>query len=290
MRTPIAIIAFAAGLSACTGLVLRRPVAGDALVVAGRVERGPYGLSADELAARARRTVRGVEPRSGIEAAFEGTDIAPMFTEGLARLPGTDTLVFYGAGGMRAAIPLNVVRQSRPVLASRADGKPVDERVAGAGALLVAWPDAEQPGLDTDPRLRWFWVRGVTRVDVVVWLDTYGRALRVPPGGSDEARRGADLFGSQCIHCHRIRRQGGDAGPELTLLLAEGDERRLRAALPGHLAARSGVTSAPEISPAAATELAAFLRAVALAGQDPVTEEPVKELPPYRPPPPAGRR
>lgn len=289
MRTRLA-LACTALLAACTGLVLRKPVPGDALVIAGKVEKGPYGISAAELATRPRRILRGVEPRSGIEAAFEGLDLAPMLTEGLARLPGTDLVIFYGQGGVRAAIPLNVIRQSRPVLASTADGKPVDERIPGAGPLLLAWPDAEQPGLDTDPRLRWFWVRGVTRLDFAVWQEGYGRALRAPPGSTDEARRGADAFGSSCIPCHKLRRVGGDAGPELTTLLARGDEARLLAILPGHLAARSSAAGAPEVSPATARELAAFLHAVAMTGQDPVGEEEVKEPPPYRPPPPPQRR
>jgi mono/diheme cytochrome c family protein len=138
--------------------------------------------------------------------------------------------------------------------------------------------------------MRWFWVRGVTRIDFAIWQEGYGRALRVPPGASDEARRGADAFGSQCIHCHKLRRQGGEAGPELTLLLAQGDDARLMAVLPGHLAARSGLPAAPEIAPSTARELLGYLRAVARAGQDPVVSEEVKELPPYRPPPPGQRR
>lgn len=277
------LLAAALALASCGGVKLRPPAPGDVVAIAGRVEGGPFGLSREQLAALPRRSVRGVEPRAGREASFSGVDLAPFLGEKLPLKPGADVVVFHGRGGYRAAVPLNAIRQTRPVLASEADGAPLDRWEPGAGPLLLAWPDAEAPGLDTDPRQRWFWVRGVTVIEVAVRQELLGRALRAPVGTGSDARHGSDTFGSQCIHCHRLRNRGGEVGPDLTAYMGRSDEPRLAQALKGHLAAKSGMPGAPDPGPQEVRELAAFLRSVALSGGDGPEE-------PEPPPGPAGPR
>jgi len=281
------LLVVALAMASCSGPKLRPPAPGDALALAGRIEGGPFGLSPEQLAKLPRRTVRGVEPRSGREASFSGADLAPFLAERLPLRPGADVVIFHGRGGYRAAVPLNAVRQTRPVLASEADGAPLDRWLPGTGPLLLAWPDAEAPGLDTDPRQRWFWVRGVMLIEVAVWQEALGRALRVPAGAGDDARHGSDTFGSQCIYCHRLRNRGGEVGPDLTSYMARADEPRLAQALRGHLAAKSGMRGVPDPGPQEVKDLAAFLRSVAISSADgpeePRFEEPQGPAGPRRP-------
>ncbi len=290
MRTS-ALAAACLSIAACSGPSIRRAQPGDVLTIGGKLRGGPAGLSAADLAGLPRRTVRGSDPRVGREAVFSGPAVAPLLADRLPLQPGVDLLVFVGRGGYRAAVPFNAIRQSQPVLADQVDGRPVEEWAAGSGPFVLAWPDAEVPGLDTDPRHRWWWVRAVTSLELASWREVYGRALRVPPGAGDEARHGADTLASQCIHCHRLRGQGGEAGPELTDLGAGGDvAERLTRALAGHLAAKSGVPGTPELGPAAIREVAAFLGAIHLAAERPQDEVREPEAPPAARPPPGTRR
>lgn len=253
-------------LAGCAGVGLHEAVPGDALVFEGRLERAPLGLSPAELAALPPARVRGTDPWTGAPATFTGAPVA-LFLEdgGLPLGRGADLLAFHGAGGRRAAVPVNAVRQLRPVLAAEEDGRPVGGPLDGR---LLAWPDLDAPGLATDPRVRWWWLRGVKRVEALSWMESDGKALRVPPGAGDEARRGAGDFATSCMTCHRIRGQGGTAGPELTRFLGSGGPPRLTALLPGHLAARSGQPGVPDLPAAAAGRIAAFLEAVARSGED----------------------
>ncbi|HEY7726459.1 MAG TPA: c-type cytochrome [Anaeromyxobacteraceae bacterium] len=271
MRKPV-LLALAA-LAACSRTPVRKAVPGDLLVVEGKVEKGPLGFAAGDLAALPRRTVRGADPAAGRVGSFAGPSLAELVVERLPLRPGVDVVVLHGRGGLRVPVPLNALRQSRPVLATEAEGRPLDGWAGGSGPLLVAWPDAEAPGLDTDPRIRWWWVRGVARLEMASWAEKYGRALRVPLGAGDDARRGADLFASQCLHCHRIRGQGGEVGPELTAAPLAGG--RLERTLPGHLAAVGG--GAPELPGAAASQVAAFIAAVQAAAGDRPQDEPAPE-------------
>jgi hypothetical protein len=279
-----------AALCACgSGPPVRPAAPGDALTFDGRLERGPIGFAAAELAGLPQRTLQGVDPRSGRAATFAGVHVQALLGEWVAPRRGADVAVFHGRGGIRVAVPFNAIRQSKPALAIAADGRPVGEWDAGAGPLLLAWPTAEAPGLDTDPRQRWWWVRGVTRVEVAAWQEAYGRALRVPAGARDEARPGAETFASQCIHCHRLRGAGGEAGPDLTSWLEGRPAGALARALRGHLAARSGIASAPDLAPGAVAQLEAFLQAVHLSGPDrPQDEvgEPERAPPAVAPSPP----
>jgi mono/diheme cytochrome c family protein len=276
MRKPV-LLALAA-LAACSRAPARPPAAGDLLVVEGKVEKGPLGFAASDLAALPRRTLRGTDPAAGRVGTFAGPSLAELVADRLPLRAGVDVVVLHGRGGARVPVPLNAIRQSRPVLATEADGRPLDGGAGDSGPLLVAWPDAEAPGLDTDPRVRWWWVRGVSRLEMASWAEKYGRALRVPLGAGDEARRGADLFASQCLHCHRLRGQGGEVGPELTAAPLGGG--RLEISLPGHLAGQAG-GGAPEISGAAARQVAAFLAAVQASAGDRPQDEPAPE--PERP-------
>lgn len=274
----------------CSGFPLRKAAPGDALVVDGKLEHGPAGFTLRELAALPGRTVRGLDPRVGRAATFQGVALLPLLAEDLPLQRGVDLLVIHGAGGYQAAVPLNAIRQSRPVLALQADGQPLDQWSAGAGPLMLAWPDLEAPGLDTDPRHRWWWVRGVARLEAASWQEGYGRALRVPPGAADEARPGAEVFAGQCMPCHSLRGRGGTVGPDLSSWPSAGEAEKLAAALRGHVAPRAATPAAPEVPPAQVRQLAAFLHAVALTEADRPQDE-IKEpapRPPLAPPPPGG--
>ena len=287
------LLAAALAVASCGSPRLRPPATGDVLAIAGRVDGAPFGLSPADLAALPRRTVRGVEPHSGREASFTGVDLAPWLGERLPLKPGADVVIFHGRGGYKAAVPLNAVRQTRPVLANEADGKALDQwepgSRPGAGPLLLAWPDAEAPGLDSDPRQRWFWVRGVTLIEVAAWQEALGRALRVPLGAGGDSHHGSEVFATHCIHCHRLRNRGGEVGPDLTTYLSRAEEPRLARVLKGHLAAKSGLRGAPEPGPQEVKELVAFLRSVAIAGaqgpEEPGPEEPPAPRPPGAPGP-----
>lgn len=293
MRTLAALLL--ALLVSCSGWPkLRPPGAEDVLRVEGLVEKGPFGFSAAELAKLERRTLRGVDPRLGREVSFAGASLAPLLTEGVPAQRGVDTALFHGRGGFVAAVPLNAIRQSQPVLADQAEGRALEEALPGSGPLLLAWPDAEAPGLDTDPRHRWYWVRGVERIELGAWQDTVGRAVRVPLGASGDARLGSDVFARQCFHCHRLRGRGGTAGPELTRALADRPTLDVAGQLVSHLGPRSGIPGTPELTPAAVQQVAAFLRVVALAGPDRPEDEvkppaPRPPLPGYPVPGPAAR-
>lgn len=270
-------------LGGCAGVGFHEAVPGDALTFEGRLDRAPLGLSPADLAALPPVGIRGTDPASGAVATFRGAAVAPLLEDGgLPLRRGADLLAFHGAGGRRAAVPVNAVRQMRPVLASEVDGRPVG---GPADGLLLAWPDVDAPGLATDPRLRWWWLRGVKRVEALAWEESDGKALRVPPGAGDDARRGAEAFATSCMTCHRIRARGGTAGPELTRFLAAGEPARLPALLAGHLAARSGYPGVPDPSAATAGWIAAFLRAVALSEEGQPPGEEIRE-PEVRPPPP----
>lgn len=266
------------GLVSCGGLHVRRPAAGDALIVDGKVDMGAMGLTLAELSKLPQRSVRGAEPRSGRAAAYSGTALQPLLTDDLPLKRGADLAVFYGRGGYRVPVPFNAIRQSRPVLAATADGKPLDEVDRGTGPLLLAWPDAEAPGLDSDPRQRWWWVRGVERIEIASWQESYGRALRVPPGAGDDARHGADAFAAQCINCHRLRGQGGTVGPDLSGPLTVNDGDRMAALLRDHLGARSGMPGAPAVAPFTARQIWSFLSAVRATGDR--QDEPQEPQPP----------
>jgi mono/diheme cytochrome c family protein len=261
-------------LLACSGLSTRRPADGDALVIDGKLEGGAMGLTLADLARLPQRKLQGADPRAGRTLSFAGVALQPLLTELLPLRRNPDLAIFYGRGGYRVAVPFNAIRQSLPILALSADGKPVGDALEGAGPLLLAWPDAEAPGLDSDPRHRWWWVRAVSRVEIASWQESYGRALRVPPGASDEARHGAELFASQCIHCHRLRGQGGTVGPDLSGWLSMPDAPALQGVLRDHLQTRSGIPATPPLAPAQVQEVAAFLRGVQLSGADHAEEAP----------------
>ena len=270
-------------LGGCAGVAFHEAVPGDALTFEGRLDRAPLGLSPADLEALPPARIRGTDPATGREATFAGAAVAPLLEDGgLPLKRGADLLAFHGAGGRRAAVPVNAVRQMRPVLAAEEDGRTVG---GPADGRLLAWPDVDSPGLATDPRLRWWWLRGVKRVEALSWEEADGRALRVPPGAGDDARRGADAFATSCMTCHRIRSRGGTTGPELTRFLAGAEPGRLPGLLAGHLSARSGQPGVPDLPAAAVGWIASFLRAVALADDGQPPGEEIRE-PEVRPPPP----
>jgi hypothetical protein len=243
--------------AACGGgprLAAGAPKGDVVLEVRGGVKGAPFRLGKDALAALPRRTVDGTDPATGQHATWEGIDLAAVAAR-VELKPGTDTLILRTGDRRAVAVPLNFIRTLRPVLADRADGQPIPDRV-------VAWPTAEQGGLLTDRRVRAWWARDVAVLELVNgWSIT--RAVLVPPGAAPGARLGADLVGARCLGCHRVRKAGGENGPDLTRIadrLSGPDFERLL--LRGH----PGWTDDHRDTPGegAAADVYSFFRAVSL--------------------------
>jgi mono/diheme cytochrome c family protein len=250
------------------------------LSVEGRVENGPFRFGAEDLPRLPRRAFEAMPPfgPAAESTRFEGLALAVLLADSMEVAREADTAIVYGDAGVAWPVPLPLIRQLRPVLADRAGGEAVGAWRKGAAPLQLAWPNLEQPGIDTDPRLRWWWIGGVNTIVLQSWTRSYGRALRVPAGAGNGARRGASVLGSQCIGCHRIRGMGGTRGPPLTGVEALRDERALAAKLRNHLREVSGMAGAPELGTGTAHEIGEFLEAVRLAGAP--DDEPVELSPP----------
>jgi hypothetical protein len=279
MRTRWFVVAL---LAACSAPRPRTGSGEPVLTVEGRVAGGTAAFGAPDLALLPRRSFVAARP-GGEQATYDGVALARLLGEELELERGADTAVFHGRDGYEVAIPVPVLRQLRPVLADQVDGAPLAAARPDAAPLLLAWPTGEAPGLAYDPRARTWWVDRVTRVEVVPWVETYGRALRVPAGAREEAGPGSALFETRCLPCHRLRERGGTRGPALTEHLATPAAREV---FPAELRAHEGQPGAAAVAalqPDAVRALSAFLTAVALEG--PIQEdEPPPELPPAPPP------
>lgn len=247
------LVALAAGLACSSGPRLPRTTDAVALEVAGEVKGGPFRLSEADVAALPQGEVRGVDPRTGQVASYEGLALAAL-EERVELDRGADTVVLRSAGGEAIPIPLSVVRQLRPVLATRADGAALDARV-------LAWPNVDHHGLTTDARAPLWWARRVAKIEFVAWSRAYGKALRVPEGAPRGTLAGARTFGARCIACHQVRGTGGANGPALDDGGGFTEPARLRAVLEDH----PGM-SGPNLGPPTEErigELATFLRVIA---------------------------
>ncbi len=291
MRTPsLALLAFAAAV-ACRSAPRPREPRGDVVfTLEGKVENGPFRFGAADLAALPQRTFTAREPRSGALASFEGVSLAAILQEAELQ-KDVDTLTIRGASGYAVPVPLISVKQLRPVLAGRAAGRPVAEWARGKGAALagplLAWPNVDAPGLESDPRARSWWASGVVAASVDVWERTYGRVLRTPAGASDEARLGAGVFATQCLACHRLRGVGGTVGPDLTRALGSRSPDAFAASVRDHARAMDG-PAVLEAGGEALRRVARYLEIMQTAPpppEEPKTEEP---RPPEPRPPPFG--
>ena len=227
------------------------------LEVRGTIQRSPIALGAADLAALPRGTVRGRDPASGDEAAWEGTSLAALVqrVRPLKRAP-PDTMVVRTSDGAAVPIPLTLVRQLKPVLAEQADGKPVER--------VLAWPNLEQRGLAADPRAAGWWARGVVALELVQWSRAFGPALAPPIGSSAAARVGAGVFAARCVSCHALRGAGGTLGPDLSAVATRLDEGRFGAAVEGHDFTKRGLAA---LGPADRDQLWAYLAVIARSPQ-----------------------
>jgi hypothetical protein len=269
-----------AAIAACTGPRPTPPRGEVVLSVTGRVQEGPYRFGRDDLARLPRRAFMAVPPEGGGPVRFEGLAIFALLHDAVDVEADADAVVFHGRGGYRAVVPLGALREMRPALADEAGGEPLGEWRSEAAPLALVWPNVEMPGIDSDPRLRWWWVPGVTTVELVNWGATYGRVLAIPRGASDDARLGAGAVATECMGCHRVRGVGGTRGAELTGRRAERDLEVFAAALRSHVKL-VGKASAPDASLATARQIDAFLRALDLAGPEelPVRERASSQMP-----------
>jgi hypothetical protein len=283
-RAP-AVVALAA-LTACSAPHPRAPKGDVVLTFEGKIENGPFRFGRDDLPTLPRRAFKAVSPFTADEVRFEGVRVAALVSEGVMELKrDADTAVIHGRNGYAVAVPVAALRLLKPVLADKVDGAPVDRWRSVATPFQLAWPNLERPGIDTDPRLRWWWVEGVISVELQSWLPTYGRALRVPPGASDDARLGAEALSVSCLACHRLRGVGGTRGPELGAAAIQRDPDGFVRRMRDHLATASGMPGAPPVAAATAEHIAAFLRAVEISGTRPEDEIQPQEPAPNLPPP-----
>jgi len=285
VRTTSALAALLLALAACSGRSRPRlPPGQAALAIEGRLEDGPLDLSAAELGTFPRRALRGREPVTGRVALFEGVSVGDLLTEAVRPKRGVDVLVVRGRDGREALVTRTRLKDLRPILADRADGKPIAEWAREAGAALegplLAWPDLEQPGLALDPRVPAWWVSGVSALVVESWVASYGRALALPPEASDQARRGVERVAGHCLPCHRVRGAGGTRGPDLAKALAAWPPDRMAARLEAH-SAQAWLPAGAD-GDEARREIAAFLQAVA-AGPAPEAGPDEPEEAPRRP-------
>ncbi len=263
MRTLLA--ALAAGLLACAPVRGPKPPEGDiSLSVEGKLEDGPLYLTRAEAERLPRRSFRSREPITGREVRFEGISLAALLDDQARPEKRADIAVLRTRNGVAVAVPLVRIRELKPVLADRADGKPMAEWAREAKlpgeTWVLAWPNLDQPGLDFDPRARWWWATGVSRVVLESWLATYGKALRVPAGAPDEARRGAEDLQLHCMACHRVRGAGGERGPALPEAMKERAPAAFADSVRPHALER-GLPPGPE-GDAALLRIAGFLRAI----------------------------
>lgn len=283
MRTRVLL---AAVFIACAGPRPRTPRGEVVVSFEGKIEYGPYRFGKDDLPALPRRSFKAMSPASGKEAAFDGLVVSTILSDEMELGKGVDIAIFHGQDGYAIPVPIAALRQLRPILADKVNGAPVAGWDKASAPLQLAWPNVDQPGIDSDPRMRWWWVGGVKRVEMQSWVATYGRALRVPQGSSDEARLGAESISVSCVACHKVRGVGGTRGPELRAGAMHGDQA-FADSMREHLSKTSGGGAAPETSGVVARQIAAFLRAVDLAGSRP-DEEPPLEQPPLPPRTPGG--
>lgn len=271
--------ALAGGLVAagCGGARLpTRPVGETLLTVRGQVKDGPYYLQRSDLAGLARTGFRARPPGATAAVRFDGVSLQRLLEFRLQPIEGAETLIFVGRDGVAVPVSGALIRQYGPILADTEDGKAIAPR--------LAWPNLDQRGLDADPRAALWWTGPIEAIDVVSWDRTWGRALRAPPGASDEARLGAGQFALRCAACHRLHGAGGLRGPALDgkvgMLGREGFVVAMRrhAGWPDRVGA--------ELAPGdeVAGQLAAFLAASDLAGLQPdETVRPPAARPPPRP-------
>jgi len=262
------------------------------LTVKGKVTHGPFLFGAGDLSGLPRRSFQARYPPSGRAVLFEGLSIAEILSSKLAVEEKADTVVLRSRDGSAVPVPLVLVKQWRPILADRADGRPLAEWALETGArvgpLLLAWPNVDNPGLATDPRAFAFWAGGIDAVEVVIWRQTWGKALRVPAGATDAARLGADAFLYRCMTCHRLRGVGGERAPELTRSVGSADLDAFAARMRNHLAELRRVPAPGEGEGEVPGRIARFLAAVeaatpakAQAGSKP--SEPEEDLEPEEP-------
>src|SRR5512142_288684 len=250
-------LALAAMFIACAGPRPRTPRGEVVVSFEGKVENGPFRFGKGDLPTLPRRSFKAVSPVTGKEASFDGLVVSTILSDEMELGKGVDVAIFHGNDGYAAPVPIAALRQLKPILADKVNGAPAADWAKAAAPLQLAWPNVDQPGIDSDPRMRWWWVGGVKRVEMQSWITTYGKALHVPQGSSDDARLGAESISVSCMACHKVRGVGGTRGPELRAGVVPGDLQAFSDAMREHLAKTSGMGAAPETSSAAARQIAA---------------------------------
>lgn len=241
-----------------------KPTGAPAVEIHGEVKGAPVALGDQDLAKLPRRSFRAVDRATGRDATYEGAALAAI-VDRARRKPGVDTLIVHTQARQAIPVPLWMIWQLRPALADRADGVPLP-------GLVLAWPNAEQSGIDTDPRAVSWWAHGVEALEFVEW-PAYSRTITPPPGSSDAVRFGAAAFQSRCFWCHAVRGRGGSAGPDLTDAAARlGPEAFARAVRSHRAFAEARPDHAP--SPEDVSRVHAFLAGLAKFAPSPSDEPP----------------
>jgi hypothetical protein len=272
-----ALAALTLGAAGCGGARLPTRATGEPLLtVRGQVKAGPYYLQRSDLEALPREKFRARPPGAAAEAAFEGVSLRRLLEYHLQPVQGGDTLVFVARDGVVVPVTLWLIRQYGPIVADRVDGAPVAPR--------LAWPNLDQRGLDADPRAALWWSGPLEGVDVMSWSNTWGRVLRPPPGGGDDARLGAGQFALRCAGCHRFQGVGGQRGPALDGAAARLGLAAFVAAVQRHPGWPARLGTELTSTEVVAAQAAAFLAAADLGGvspPEPLKPDPEKPLPRY---------
>lgn len=247
----MALSAVAVGLG-CSGGRLPSKATGERLLaVRGQVKNGPFELGRKDLASLPRAGFRARAPAAAAEARYDGVSLKKLIEFEVEPIEQADTLIFLSKDGVAIPITGAIIRQYGPILADEVDGAPV--------APHLAWPNLDQRGLDADPRAALWWTGPIEAVEVLAWEKTWGRALRAPPGSSDEARLGAGQYLMRCAACHRLHGAGGQRGPALDGAVGRLGAGPFVAAVQRHPGWPSRVGAELASGEAVAAQVAAFL-------------------------------
>jgi hypothetical protein len=272
----------AATLLTCAGPRPHPPKGEVILTVDGAVEDGPYRFGRDDLPQLPHRAMQARAPGASEDARYEGLPVVPFLSDHVSLESGTDLAVFHGGGGEVAVLSIPALRQTKPLLAYHKD--PQSHETA---SFDLAFPNLDEPGIDTDPAVASSWLPGVDRIEMRRYSTSYGRALRVPLGAKDEARLGADRITNSCLRCHALRGVGGTRGGELHDLGIERDPALFSAHLKEHLRRLESDSPGARVGEGALREIVAFLEAVDRSGASAAGgggEPPGSDLSPLLPP------
>lgn len=89
---------------------------------------------------------------------------------------------------------------------------PIDRRQVDPGPYYMVWEKPEQ----TDPH-RYPWPYQLVTIEIAALATQYPHIVPTGAEPGSGARRGYDIFKSECVACHAINGEGGRVGPDLNV-------------------------------------------------------------------------